>query len=137
VLTMDDARTKLSEEVAREVREHFGERVFSTIVPRSVRLSEAPSYGQPAIAYDGASRGAKAYMWLAEEFDHRFFEAAATESGGSGPVQEAEAPPEVPEAETQAPEPVPEPTPYEPVTPDEPEPGTQETPPDRPGEGAA
>jgi chromosome partitioning protein len=73
VLTMYDARTKLSEEVTREVREHFGEKVFSTIVPRSVRLSEAPSYGQPAIAYDPYSRGAKAYIWLAEEFERRFF----------------------------------------------------------------
>jgi len=72
VLTMYDARTKLSEEVAREVRSHFGEEVFSTIVPRSVRLSEAPSYGQPAIVYDAASRGSKAYVWLAEEFDRRF-----------------------------------------------------------------
>jgi chromosome partitioning protein len=73
VLTMYDARTKLSEEVTREVREHFGAKVFSTIVPRSVRLSEAPSYGQPAIAYDPYSRGSKAYIWLAEEFERRFF----------------------------------------------------------------
>jgi chromosome partitioning protein len=73
VLTMYDARTKLSEEVTREVREHFGDKVFSTIVPRSVRLSEAPSYGQPAIAYDPYSRGSKAYIWLAEEFERRFF----------------------------------------------------------------
>jgi len=73
VLTMYDARTKLSEEVTREVREHFGDKVFSTIVPRSVRLSEAPSYGQPAIAYDPYARGSKAYIWLAEEFERRFF----------------------------------------------------------------
>jgi len=73
VLTMYDARTKLSEEVTREVREHFADKVFSTIVPRSVRLSEAPSYGQPAIAYDPYSRGAKAYIWLAEEFERKFF----------------------------------------------------------------
>jgi chromosome partitioning protein len=73
VLTMYDARTKLSEEVTREVREHFGDKVFKTIVPRSVRLSEAPSYGQPAIAYDPYSRGSQAYIWLAEEFERRFF----------------------------------------------------------------
>jgi chromosome partitioning protein len=85
VLTMYDARTKLSEEVAGEVRKHFADAVFSTIIPRSVRLSEAPSYGQPAIAYEPSSRGSKAYMWLAEEFDHRFLtatprpEAAAVE----------------------------------------------------------
>lgn len=72
ILTMYDARTKLSEEVAREVRSHFGDQVFSTIVPRSVRLSEAPSYGQPAIVYDASSRGSKAYVWLAEEFDRRY-----------------------------------------------------------------
>ena len=72
VLTMYDARTKLSEEVAREVREHFADKVFTTIIPRSVRLSEAPSYGQPAIVYEPSARGSKAYVWLAEEFDHRF-----------------------------------------------------------------
>ncbi len=72
VLTMYDARTKLSEEVAGEVRSHFGDTVFSTIIPRSVRLSEAPSYGQPAIVYEPSARGAKAYVWLAEEFDHRY-----------------------------------------------------------------
>ena len=76
VLTMYDARTKLSEEVAAEVRKHFGEKVFSTIIPRSVRLSEAPSYGQPAIAYEPSSRGSRAYVWLAEEFDHRFLRPA-------------------------------------------------------------
>jgi chromosome partitioning protein len=86
VLTMYDGRTKLSEEVTREVREHFGPKVFSTIVPRSVRLSEAPSYGQPAIAYDPYSRGAKAYLWLAEEFERRFF----------GVPARPEAPPEPP-----------------------------------------
>jgi chromosome partitioning protein len=81
VLTMYDARTKLSEEVTREVREHFGDKVFKTIVPRSVRLSEAPSYGQPAIAYDPYSRGSQAYIWLAEEFERRFF-SSGEQSGG-------------------------------------------------------
>ena len=76
VLTMYDARTKLSEEVAAEVRNHFGDKVFSTIIPRSVRLSEAPSYGQPAITYEPSSRGSRAYVWLAEEFDHRFLRPA-------------------------------------------------------------
>ncbi len=71
VLTMYDARTKLSEEVASEVRKHFGDKVFTTIIPRSVRLSEAPSYGQPAIVYEPSARGARAYMWLAEEFNER------------------------------------------------------------------
>jgi chromosome partitioning protein len=71
VLTMYDGRTKLSEEVAKEVRNHFGDKVFTTIIPRSVRLSEAPSYGQPAIVYEPSARGSKAYTWLAEEFDRK------------------------------------------------------------------
>ncbi len=95
VLTMYDARTKLSEEVAAEVRNHFGDKVFSTIIPRSVRLSEAPSYGQPAIAYEPSSRGSRAYVWLAEEFDHRFLR---PDAGGPGvPPGESS---ELPEAET-------------------------------------
>jgi chromosome partitioning protein len=81
VLTMYDARTKLSEEVAREVRTHFGDQVFSTIVPRSVRLSEAPSYGQPAVVYEPSARGSKAYVWLAEEFDHKVLGGPDTQSG--------------------------------------------------------
>lgn len=83
VLTMYDARTKLSEEVAREVRTHFGDQVFSTIVPRSVRLSEAPSYGQPAVVYEPSARGSKAYVWLAEEFNHRVLGGPDTQSGGN------------------------------------------------------
>jgi chromosome partitioning protein len=92
VLTMYDARTKLSEEVAREVRSHFGDKVFSTIIPRSVRLSEAPSYGQPAIAYEPSSRGSKAYVWLAEEFDHRYFGTPANEGPPAAVEQPASAP---------------------------------------------
>jgi chromosome partitioning protein len=67
VLTMFDARTKLAEQVAREVRSHFGSRVCRTIVPRTVRLSEAPSFGQPIIVFDPSSRGAIAYRELARE----------------------------------------------------------------------
>ncbi|MBW3561670.1 MAG: AAA family ATPase [Actinobacteria bacterium] len=67
VLTMYDARTKLSQQVADEVRSHFGELVFRTIVPRTVRLSEAPSYGQPITVYDPTSRGARSYLRLADE----------------------------------------------------------------------
>jgi chromosome partitioning protein len=67
LLTMFDGRTKLSREVANRVRERFGARVFQTIIPRSVRLSEAPSYGQAIIAYDSTSRGAEAYTQLAKE----------------------------------------------------------------------
>jgi chromosome partitioning protein len=67
VLVMYDARTKLSDQVVAEVREHFGEKVCRTIIPRTVRLSEAPSFGQPIIAFDAGSRGAIAYSELAKE----------------------------------------------------------------------
>ena len=67
VLTMYDARTKLAEQVADEVREHFGSRVCRNVVPRTVRLSEAPSFGQPVTTFDSSSRGAIAYRELAKE----------------------------------------------------------------------
>jgi chromosome partitioning protein len=67
ICVMYDARTKLSDQVVTEVREHFGEKVCRTIVPRTVRLSEAPSFGQPIILFDSASRGALAYRDLAVE----------------------------------------------------------------------
>jgi len=66
-LVMFDARTKLASQVVEEIRSHFGERVCQQTVPRSVRLSEAPSYGQPIIYYDSSSRGAIAYRALAKE----------------------------------------------------------------------
>jgi chromosome partitioning protein len=68
VLTMYDGRTKLSREVAEQVRDYFGEVAFSTVIPRSVRLSEAPSYGEPIEAFDPMSRGAIAYRQLGREF---------------------------------------------------------------------
>ena len=64
---MHDERTNLSKDVANEVREHFGDQVFKTIVPRNVRLAEAPSYGVPVLSYDIKSRGAAAYLALARE----------------------------------------------------------------------
>ena len=67
VLTMYDARTKLADQVEPEVREYFGPRVYKTVVPRTVRLSEAPSFGQPIIVFDSTSRGARAYRDLAKE----------------------------------------------------------------------
>ena len=67
VLVMYDARTKLSEQVANEVRTHFKSRVCRTVIPRTVRLSEAPSFGQPINVYDPFSRGAIAYRELAKE----------------------------------------------------------------------
>jgi len=66
-LTMYDARTNLAQQVVENVREHFGELTFQAVVPRSVRLSEAPSYGQPILTYDSTSRGAVAYRQLAAE----------------------------------------------------------------------
>ncbi len=67
LLTMVDARTKLSEQVATEVRRHFGGQVFETAVPRSVRLAEAPSHGRPIFTYAPESRGAVAYLSVARE----------------------------------------------------------------------
>jgi chromosome partitioning protein len=67
LMTMYDARTKIAQEVVEEVRAHYPGEVYTTIIPRSVRLSEAPSYGQPIASYDSLSRGAIAYKELAEE----------------------------------------------------------------------
>jgi len=67
-MTMYDSRTKLSQQVVSEVREHFGEQVFETMIPRSTRLAEAPSFGKPIIHYDKYSAGAAAYELLAQEF---------------------------------------------------------------------
>jgi chromosome partitioning protein len=67
VLTMFDARTNLSIQVVDEVKSHFRNKVYSTIVPRNVKLSEAPSHGQPIITYDPKSKGAEVYMELAKE----------------------------------------------------------------------
>ena len=67
ILTMYDARTRLAEQVVEEVRRHFGDRVCRNVVPRTVRLSEAPSFGQPIIVFDPSSRGAIAYRELAKE----------------------------------------------------------------------
>ncbi|PLX88866.1 MAG: chromosome partitioning protein ParA [Desulfuromonas sp.] len=67
LLTMFDGRNNLCHQVSDEIRTHFADRVFDTVIPRNVRLSEAPSYGQPALLYDVTSRGAQAYMALAKE----------------------------------------------------------------------
>ncbi|MEY2474593.1 MAG: chromosome partitioning protein [Actinomycetota bacterium] len=67
VLTMYDSRTKLAEQVAAEVRNHFGDKVCRMVIPRTVRLSEAPSFGQPILTFDPTSRGAVAYRELAKE----------------------------------------------------------------------
>jgi len=68
LLTMYDDRTNLSREVANEIREHFSAKVYKTVVPRNIRLAEAPSFGQPILQYDIRCRGAQAYLDLAREF---------------------------------------------------------------------
>ena len=68
LLTMYDARANLTIQVANELRRHLGSKVYNTVIPRSVRLSEAPSHGIPGVIYDKSNKGSKAYMSLAEEF---------------------------------------------------------------------
>jgi chromosome partitioning protein len=70
-LTMYDERMNLARQVAEEVRSHFGEKVYQTVIPRNVRLGEAPSFGKPIILYDIRSRGSEAYISLAKEFIQR------------------------------------------------------------------
>jgi chromosome partitioning protein len=81
VLTMFDGRTRLAQQVAEEVRAHFPDEVLETVIPRSVRVSEAPSFGQTVIAYDGQSAGAVAYREAAVEIIQRDNAAALTEGG--------------------------------------------------------
>jgi chromosome partitioning protein len=71
LMTMFDGRTRLAADVVAEVRSHFGAAVYETVIPRNVRISEAPSFGQPVVFYDPASRGAEAYRAFAAEFARR------------------------------------------------------------------
>lgn len=71
LLTMFDDRTNLTRQVAEDLKEFFGDEVFRTVIPRSIRLAEAPSHGKPAIVYDPRSKGAEAYIRLAKEFVDR------------------------------------------------------------------
>lgn len=71
VLTMFDARMNLTNQVAAELRKYLGDKVYETVIPRSVRLSEAPSHGIPGVVYDRSNRGSRAYMELAKEFIRR------------------------------------------------------------------
>lgn len=70
LLTMFDTRNSLAHQVASEVKRHFGDKVFQTVIPRNVALSEAPSHGKPALLYDIKSRGAQSYLSLAKEILH-------------------------------------------------------------------
>jgi chromosome partitioning protein len=76
VLTMYDGRNKLSEQVANDVRTHLGNLVYNTVIPRNVRVSEAPSFGQPVLIYDLNCAGSKAYIALAAELLEQEKEAA-------------------------------------------------------------
>ncbi len=71
VLTMRDSRSKLVQEVSKEVRKFFGKKVYNTVIPRNIRLAEAPSYGEPICNYDPRSKGGVAYLELAKEFLER------------------------------------------------------------------
>lgn len=71
LMTMVDLRTRLSTDVVEEVKRHFGAKVFETMIPRNVRTSEAPSFGQPVVFYDPSCRGAEAYRAFAKEFARR------------------------------------------------------------------
>jgi chromosome partitioning protein len=94
VLTMYDRRTKLSEQVVAEVRRYFGPRVYDTIIPRTVRLSEAPGFGRPITAYDSSSKGAKAYRRFAREFLQReAIDAPLPDAEPPGVISVGQAPP--------------------------------------------
>ena len=98
LLTMYDARTKLSMQVADEVRKHFAELTFSTVIPRSVRLSEAPSFGEPVVTLDPLSRGSIAYSLLAVELETRYgLDPATSQSTSSTPSPPPPPPERVPE----------------------------------------
>ena len=100
LLTMYDARTKLAGQVAEEIRTHFPDLAFGTIIPRSVRLSEAPSFGEPVVTLDPSSRGAITYRLLAAEVEARYGlevhppppPPPADGDGAPGPAQEATQP---------------------------------------------
>ena len=106
VLTMFDARNNLSHQVVAEIQSHFSEKVFRAIIPRNVRLSEAPSHGQTIFQYDNKSIGAKRYLELAHELDARVYGRAEVTSAVP-PAQPLPAPEPDPVAEPATePEPV-------------------------------
>lgn len=82
LLTMFDDRTNLTRQVANDLREFFGKQVFETVIPRSIRLAEAPSFGKPVIAYDVRSKGAESYIKLAKEIMANEQAARSTQSVG-------------------------------------------------------
>ncbi len=96
VMTMFDGRTRLALQVIEEVRKHFGDKLYPAFIPRTIRLSEAPSFGQPIILYDSRGTGAQAYRALAKEFLRRHRPAGKTDDGrqlaDNGPENTAEGP---------------------------------------------
>ena len=113
VMTMYDGRTRLAAQVVEEVKSHFGTQVYETCIPRNVRLSEAPSYGQPVTAYDSRSVGAEAYRALAREFLRR--QKLRLQPAPAAAAEAEKAPP--PPAASAAAEPLPAPPPAEPPPP--------------------
>jgi chromosome partitioning protein len=79
LMTMYDERTNLGQQVSKDIRAFFQDRVYNTVIPRNIRLGEAPSHGLPAIVYDVKSRGAEAYLALAREVIARDTAASRTE----------------------------------------------------------
>jgi chromosome partitioning protein len=88
LLTMYDARLNLSRHVAADAREYFGPKVFHSVIPRNVRLAEAPSFGKPIILYDVASVGAQAYMNVARELIERNGRTGAQRAAATGTARE-------------------------------------------------
>jgi chromosome partitioning protein len=84
VLTMYDDRTNLAQQVTQELRKYFGDKLLDTIIPRNIRLAEAPSYGKPALLYDVRSRGAESYIRLAKEIMERSLQSAAAANSRAG-----------------------------------------------------
>jgi chromosome partitioning protein len=89
VLTMFDERTNLAQQVAEELKRHFGDRLYSSTIPRNIRLAEAPSHGKPALLYDVRSRGAESYIRLAKEVLDRYVLAQTQPPAAEGPVEAA------------------------------------------------
>jgi len=92
LLTMYDARLNLSKQVAAEAMEYFGHQVYRTVIPRNVRLAEAPSFGKPIILYDVQSVGAKSYLALAQELQRRVAQRESDGVQGEGGVRTAQVP---------------------------------------------
>jgi chromosome partitioning protein len=109
ILTMADIRTNLTQQVIEEVRNYFKDKAFQTVIPRSVKLSEAPSFGKPAVIYDAHSRGSQAYVELGKEFlarfgsdeDRRTLSANAQAANNAQDTQTADSAPAVEQVQTE------------------------------------